>query len=75
MGRNDTKLPTMQKTAPQQRIIWPKMSTVPRLRNLAVQLQLLATVLKVLEKPPLTQGLKGDNYVEHANNRQVEVTT
>ena len=70
VGRNATKLPTMQKTAPQQRIIWPKMSTVPRLRNLAVQLQLLATV-KVLEKPPLTQGLKEDNYVEHASNRQL----
>ena len=70
MGRNATKLPTMQKTAPQQRIIWPKMSTVPKLRNLTVQLQLLATV-NVLEKPPLTQGLKEDNYVEHAGNREL----
>lgn len=37
----------MQRTNPQQRMIWPKMSTVMRLRNLTLQLKLSTTVLNL----------------------------
>lgn len=46
VGRNVAKHATMQRTAC-NRVIWPRMSTVPRLRNLTLEQKVITTVLNI----------------------------